>query len=453
MPDDGKMTWKLSQVAGFRRFDSRAYEQSLAKAPYWKQPKNLGDSSTEQLPDSADIVIVGSGFTGLSAALLLAREGRHVVVLDAEELGAGASTRNGGQIGSGNQKFRVKSLVEMFGEPKATALLREGVAMLDFIEEFLLKEGIDCHFQRCGRFRGAVRPEHYEAMARDMDDLRKYAGVESFAVPREHQHKEIGTDFFHGGSVLPDDASLHPGKLHDGMLVRAAEAGAQLFAHTPAQNIVKSSGKFDVTCKGGQIRAGQVLVATNGYTGHLDPYINKRIVQVQSSVITTEKVSENLLQSLMPAGRMYGNSSRVFFYFRAAPDEPRLIWGGRVGRLHKNGSPSAFSHLAKDLLRVFPAMEDVRVTHGWTGNIGYTFDDFPHLGKTPEGVHYAMGYCGTGVSRSVYFGAKIALQMLGSQQGATEFDHFDFPSHPFQAFAAAGVPAVETWYRIKDRFS
>ena len=400
MIDSGKVTYELSQLAGLRRFDSRPYDQGLTTKPYWKQPLPDEQMSLQNLPERADVVIIGSGFTGLMAAITLIRAGRSVAVVDAEELGAGASTRNGGQIGSGNQKFRVKKLIEMFGETQATTLLKEGVAMLDFVEDLVQSEKIDCHFERCGRFRGAVRPEHYDAMARDMDDLRAYAGVESFSVPKSEQHKEISTDFFHGGSVLPDDASLHPGKLHDGLLRRAAEAGVQLIGHCRAHSIEKTNGGFEVTCERGTINAGDVLIATNGYTDHLDGFVKKRIVHVHSSVITTEKISENLMKSMLPTGRMYGNSSRVFFYFRSAPDEPRLIWGGRVGRMHKQGSPSAFSHLAKDLLMVFPVLADVKVTHGWTGNIGYTFDEFPHLGATPDGVHYAMGYCGTGVSRS-----------------------------------------------------
>ncbi|WP_211222277.1 NAD(P)/FAD-dependent oxidoreductase [Sediminimonas qiaohouensis] len=400
-----------------------------------------------------DVVVIGSGFTGLSAALTLTRAGRSVAILEKDQLGAGASTRNGSQLGSGNQKFRVKTLIEMFGELKAKALLSEGVAMLDYIEELIRTENLDCHFYRCGRFRGAVRPAHYDAMARDMEDLHKFAGVESFMVPKQEQHKEIRTDYFYGGSVLPDDASLHPGLFHGRLVTRLREAGALLLDNTPALGIESDSKGFIVTTHAGPIWAANVIAATNGYTRGFDRYLSRRIVQVPSSVIVTEALPQKQIDAMMPAKRMYGNSARVFFYFRAAPSEPRLIWGGRAGRMVRADTPAAFGHLASDMLRVFPDLGEVKATHGWTGQIGYTFDDLPHLGKTPKGIHFAMGYCGTGVTRSIYFGHKVALKVLGSPKGRTEFDDITFPTHPFHFVADRAVPVFESWYRVKDAYS
>lgn len=428
-----------------------AVRAGLTMRPWWWE--GFAPEPAVALPAGpVDVAIVGSGFTGLVAALTLVRAGRSVVVLEAGRPGFGASTRNGGQIGSGNQKFRVKTLIAMKGQAKAEALLREGVAMLDHIEALIRDEGIACHFTRCGRFRGAMRPAHYEAMARDMEDLQRHAGVASFMVPRAEQHREIASDRFFGGSVLPDDAALHPGLYHAGLLARVRAAGGVVAGAAEVVAINSEHPGFTLVTPRGRVAAREVIVATNGYTQHFDRYTQRRIVPVGSALIATGALPPGRLAALLPGGRMYGNTARVFSYFRAAPDAPRLIWGGRIGHNAAQTDPRAYAHLARDLLETFPQMADAPVSHAWSGRIGYTFDEFPHLGRTPAGIHYAMGYCGTGVSRASWFGRKIALQLIGDPAGASEFSEMRFPSHPFAAVAPLTVPVFERWYGLRDRF-
>lgn len=425
---------------------------SLAFRPYWWEAAPRPELDATPLPEAADVVIIGSGFTGLSAALTLVRNGRVPLVLEREVPGFGASTRNGGQIGSGNQKFRVKHLIALRGEEKARALLREGVAMLDYIADLVKREQIACDFVRCGRFRGAIRPAHYEAMARDMEDLRALAGVESFPVPRAEQHREIGSDLFHGGSVLPGDASLHPGRYHAGLMARILAAGGSVIGGAGVTGLRAEPDGFRLATARGNVRCRAVIVATNGYTDAMLPELNRRIVPVGSGLIATGDIPPALFAGLMPSGRVYGNTNRVFSYFRAAPGERRIVWGGRVGRFASAASPGAYAHLARDLLETFPALSEVPVTHGWDGRIGYTYDEVPHLGRTRQGVHFALGYCGTGVSRATYFGHKVALQLLGAPEGRTAFDDLAFPAFPVHPVAKRAVPVVETWYRLRDTY-
>lgn len=422
----------------------------LETDPFWWEAARPAEGGFDAPPRDIDVVVVGAGFTGLAAALTLARAGRSVLVVDAGVPGIGASTRNGGQVGSGNQKFRVRTLIEMKGERKAVAMLREGVEMLDGIERLVRDEAIDCAFERCGRFRGAMRPEHYEAMARDMEDLRRFAGVEFDMVPKAGQRSEIGTDRFHGGSLLPQDASLHPGRYHAGLLRRVREAGALVAGNAAVRDIVPDGQGHLVRFDGQDVRARDVIVATNGYTKNVGSYFSKRIVPIVSSQIATGPIAQERFDAVFPKRRVFGNSNRVFFYFRPAPGENRIVWGGRSNHVARRGSAASFRHLARDLVDTFPDLGDVPVSHAWSGLIGYTFDEFPHLGRSPDGVHFAMGYCGTGVSRSTHFGRKIALQLLGHPEGASEFSDLGFPGHPFHFAAKHAVPAVETWYRIRD---
>ncbi|MFB2552487.1 NAD(P)/FAD-dependent oxidoreductase [Ensifer soli] len=422
----------------------------MAFTPYWWEAAPRLERA-EPLPAAADVVIVGSGFTGLVAALTLARNGRMPLVLERGAPGFGASTRNGGQVGSGNQKFRVKTLIALRGREKAHAMLREGVAMLDHIAALVEDEGIDCDFTRCGRLRGAMRPEHYEAMARDMDDLRALAGVESHMVPRAEQHREIGSDLFHGGSLLPGDAALHPSRYHAGLMARVEAAGGRIEGDAGVGAIAAEGTGFAVSTARGTVRAGAVLVATNGYTDGLVPELGRRIVPVGSALIATGTIPEARFASLMPGGRVYGNTLRVFSYFRAAPGARRIVWGGRVGRGMEAASPGAYGHLAGDLLKTFPDLGDIPVTHGWDGRIGYTYDAVPHLGRTRDGLFYALGYCGTGISRASWFGRRIALRMLERPEGRSAFDDLPFPAYPLPSVARRMVPVVEGWYRLKDR--
>ncbi len=426
--------------------------RSPAFRPYWWEALSDAEmESDESVPRRCDVAIVGSGFTGLSAALTLLRNGRQAVVFERGPAGFGASTRNGGQIGSGNQKFRVKKLIALRGRKKAEAMLREGTRMLDHIAALIAEENIDCHFRHCGRFRAAVRPEHYEAMAQDMRDLKDIAGVESSMVPRADQHSEIGTDCFFGGSLLPNDASLHPALYHAGLMQRIKSSGGRVLDHTPVQNIIPIGSEFRVVTNRGVTIAKDVIIATNGYTDGLVPELGRRIVPVGSALIATDELPEALFHKLLPRDRVYGNTNRVFYYFRGAPDARRIIWGGRVGRLAPQKSAAAFRHLARDMLHVFPDLGNVAITHAWDGQIGYTYDEVPHIGCTKSGIHYALGYCGTGVSRATYFGTKIALKVLDNPDGRTSFDDLAFPAFPAQPVAARlGVPFFETWYRIRD---
>ncbi len=424
----------------------------IAYRPYWWEAAPRPRGTSRPLQRACDVAIVGSGYTGLSAALTLLRRGRQAVVLERGVPGFGASTRNGGQIGSGNQKFRVKKLIELRGREKAVALLREGTRMLDYIADLIASERIDCQFTRCGRFRGATRPQHYEAMARDMEDLRAAVGVESFMVPRAEQHSEIGSDVFHGGSVLPNDASLHPGLYHAGLMQRVEEAGGIVVGEAGVTSIAKQGAGFRLSTAAGEVQCRDVIVATDGYMDARIPELHRRIVPVGSALIATGEIPAELYDRLLPKKRVYGNTNRVIYYFRGAPGERRIIWGGRVGRMASPSSPRAFGHLAREMLGVFPDLKDVEITHAWDGLIGYSHDELPHIGRTAGGLYYAVGYSGTGVSRATYFGHKVALKLLGDPEGKTAFDDLPFESFPAYEIAKLMVPVVETWYRLRDRF-
>lgn len=426
---------------------------AISFEPYWWTDAPPSAQS-DPLPREVDVAIVGSGYTGLSAALTLARRGKGCVVLERGVPGFGASTRNGGQIGAGNQKVSAAALASAKTGGHALELLREGQRIFDHIAEFIESERIACHFRRCGRFRGAMRPGHYDKLARTMEDLKSAVGLESYLVPRAEQHWEVGSDAFYGGAVIVNDASLHPGLYHAGLLARARLAGAAVAGHSEVRSIARNGGAFLLLTSAGDVRCGDVIVATDGYTGRLMPELQTRIVPVVSAQIATGELPEALFAKVIPKNRVYGNTNRVFSYFRSAPGTRRLIFGGRGARFGAERDASSYSHLVRAMLQFFPELHGVGITHAWSGLIGQTYDARPHIGRTVDGVHYALGYCGNaGVARGTYFGHKAALKVLGDPDGRTAYDDLTFPAFPAQPVAHALVPVVEAWMSLRDRLN
>ncbi|HEX6014800.1 MAG TPA: FAD-binding oxidoreductase [Geminicoccaceae bacterium] len=228
--------------------------------PYWWDEAPIAPAEADQaLPGRADVV-VGAGYTGLSAALALARAGRSVLVLDANLPGEGASTRSGGMIGSGH-RVGLGELERRHGREAAKALAREGMVALEFTLGLIEREGIACHLQRVGRFRGAWLPAHYEAMAREVERQRRELGLEADMVPAaEARRREVATDHYHGGAVYHRHGGVHPAFLHAGLWGRAREAGAVVLGRTPVVGIDAGTRDARVATERGELAAGQVVV-------------------------------------------------------------------------------------------------------------------------------------------------------------------------------------------------
>ena len=197
-----------------------------------------------------------------------------------------------------------------------------------------------------------------------------------------------------------------------------------------------------------------MAVCTNGYTGPVTQELRRRVIPLRSSMIATEPLDPALMKQLMPKGRVYGDSRRVVAYYRPSPDGSRILFGGRAARF-KDVPAANLRTLRSFMLEIYPQLADVATDHVWSGLVAYTFDHAPHIGQfgggKQDGMFYAMGYCGSGVARSTYFGNKLGLKILSKSGAETAFDNLPFEGRPLYGGHPWFMPAVMTWHRIADK--
>lgn len=420
----------------------------MSTEPYWWGEAPRPALEPVAMPAEADVAVIGSGYTGLSAALTLARGGRSVIVLEAEEAGHGASSRNGGGVGTTPFKIGFEKTVAMLGRDRARRVWLEGRASVDHLAQLVENEQIRCHFARNGRFIGAWRPKDYEKLARDAEVLRREIDAEIEMVPRSEQQREIGTTIYHGGRFNPDNGTVHPGLLHQGLLERVLAAGARVSDRTRVEAVERDGAGFTLTTSRGTVRAGTVVAATNGYTAGAIPWLQRRVIPVASQIIATEELPEETVRRLVPRLNMIIDTKRTVNYYRASPDGRRILMGGRPTLRDAPIEVSA-RRLREFMVRVWPELADVRIAHAWGGKLGFTFDQLPHIGEH-DGIHYAAGYMGSGVAMSVYLGHKVGLRILGDPQGETALDGRGFPTIPFYGGNPWFLGAVAAYYRLRD---
>ena len=427
---------------------SDLFAPDFKPTPYWWDHVPRPALPDQALPAKVDVVVIGSGYTGLGAALQTARGGRDTLVLDAEDAGWGCSTRNGGQI-STSVKPGYDELARRHGPERAFGILKEGQNSLSWVADFVAAERIDCDFRVAGRFHAAHNPVQYEALARRLEAHPRGLAVETELVPRAEQRRELGTDAYFGGVVYTRHAAVDPARFHQGMLDRALAAGVRVIAHCPAAAIRRGGAGFLVDTPRGTVAARDVVVATNGYTGGLTPWLRRRVISIGSYIIATEPLPRDVMARLMPKGRIVSDTRKVVYYYRASPDGRRILFGGRVS--HDETDPTISGpRLRAELVRIFPELAATRISHSWCGFVAYTFDELAHTGRH-DGLHYAMGYCGSGVGMAGYLGMRIGQQVLGLREGVTAFDGLAFQTRPFYRGNPWFLAPSIMYYRWRDR--
>jgi len=419
--------------------------------PYWHDtlaaPANL-QSAICNLKSSADVVVVGGGYTGLAAARQLARAGASVLVIEREHVGWGASSRNAGQVLTG-MKLEASTLVRRYGAPRARRLFDVASASIARLEALIAEERIACDYERTGHLCAAFKHSHFEVFREEQALLQRVFDHPVRVVPREAQREEIGSDVYYG--LLVDDRSgaLNPARYVDGLAAAATRAGVAIATGTAVTRVERRPHGVRVHTTRGDVEAGDVLMATNGYTNGAAPALQRRFVPIGSYIIVTEPLADAVAQALLPHRRMAYDSKNFLYYFRVTPDR-RLLFGGRAefGRPGPDTVRRAAAILQKGLTAVFPQLADARVDYAWGGNVAFTRDQMPRAGRLDE-VYYAGGYCGHGVAMATYLGEQIARRIAGEPIDHPLFDD-RFPAIPLYGGNPWFLPLAGAYYQVMD---
>ena len=425
------------------------FHQDFTPTPYWWEAYKPTAGELIDVPRAARVAIVGGGYAGLSAALEFAKHGIDAVVLEANELGFGASTRNGGAVSGGvNVGKSFTGRAPVVDGDRAERLLSDAADAFGLIDRLIDEEQIACFWEKPGRFVGAWTRKHYDAQSRRLAMLNAAAQSGAFMVPRGRQHEEIASDYYFGGMVVERSGKLHPALYYKGLLDACRRRGVAVCAKAAVIRVGRENSSWRVQTNRGAVAAGDVIIATNGYTGGLTPALRRRVVPVASHIIATQELPQDLAWSLIPKARTLSDTRRVLCYYRMSPDGRRMVFGGRARFTQVDATVSA-PILHRYMVDRFPQLRGVKVTHAWTGNVAFTLDALPHMGSR-DGLHYCLGCNGSGVAMMTYLGWQTARKIGGVANYACSFDTEEFPGHPLYSGNPWFLPVAGSYYRLRD---
>lgn len=421
--------------------------------PYWWEAYKPITGDLVDVPRAARVAIVGGGYAGLSCAIELADAGVETCVLEAAELGSGASTRSGGGVSGGvniGKSFTGKVLIR---DPEVVkVIMASGHDAFSLIETLIERERIDCFWEKKGRFVGAWTPKDYKFQESRVASLNANADSGAYMVPKERQREEMASDYYYGGMVVERSAKLHPALYYKGLLDAARRRKITICANAAVKTITRSGKGWRISTSRGEVEAGDVVIATNGYTGDATPELKRRLIPLASHIIATEELPPDLARTLIPKGRTLADTKRVLCYYRMSPDGKCVIFGGRARFTPVTPAVSA-PILHRFMTDRFPQLKGIRVTHAWTGNVAFTWDALPHTG-TLGGMHYALGCNGSGVAMMTYLGHQTARRIVGGANSTCGFELAEFPDFPlYNGSPNWALPAIGAYYRFRDGLS
>ncbi|HEY0294472.1 MAG TPA: FAD-dependent oxidoreductase [Bordetella sp.] len=416
----------------------------------WRATAGLPDGASPPLDGSAqaDVAVVGAGYLGLSTAMHLAESGRKVVLLEAGDIGFGASGRNGGQVNPG-LKWGREELVHRFG-PAGDGFFRLGEEGPAFLAELVRRKNLDCNLS----FPGVLRCAHNVRALKNLDaacaDLRA-RGIDARRLDAAQTEAHTGTTAYAGALLDMRGGSVHALALARGLARAAADSGAAIHCNSPVLAAVRHGKQWELRTATGSVRAHGVVVATNGYTDQLVPGLARTLLPVNCFQIATGVLPAHLQDSILPGGQAVYDSRRLILFFRKSPDG-RLMLGGRASFSSQTGSgeqASDYHVLERVLHGIYPQTRELPVEYRWRGLVCLTPDFLPHYHRPADGMHVLVGMNGRGVALATRAGAWLSDTILG-KTGDT-----GVPATPIRPIALHGLRApvlnaVMKWNWLMD---
>jgi glycine/D-amino acid oxidase-like deaminating enzyme len=426
----------------------------LQEHNYWLTTADFPQTDARPLPDRVDVAVIGAGFTGLSAARTLAKRGAKVAVLEAETIGWGASSRNGGMVLTG-MKLGVNQLISMYGRELTRRMYAASLGTIDCVEQIIREEAIDCAFSRCGHLEVACKQKHFDDYTRQAEVIARESNHKLRVIQRQDLAAEIGSQIYYGGMVDEVSAGLNPARYVAGLGRAAMKAGAEVFEHTRVESLQRESNQgesgWKLTTSRGILWAREVFVGTSGYTGRATPTLLKKLIPIGSFIITTQPLPEALARELSPRNRMIYDSKNYLYYYRLTPDR-RMLFGGRAAFFPETDQTVRRSAeiLRRGMIEVYPQLRDAKVEYVWGGTLDFAFDIMPHAGQL-DGMYYAVGYAGHGVAMATYQGQKVA-ELISGDKPENPFVGIPFPGAPLGLYNGKPwfLPFAGMWYKFLD---
>ncbi|MDS7594710.1 FAD-binding oxidoreductase [Agrobacterium tumefaciens] len=397
-----------------------------------------------------DVAVIGGGFTGLGAALQLAKAGARVIVLEGERVGWGASGRNGGHLNNGLAHSYLSAKAEL-GKERAIALYKALDDSVDTLEALIAEEGIDCNFRRSGKLKLASKPQHFGGLAKNFEALNAEVDPDTALLSPADLKNEIGSPFY-GAMLSKKSAMMHMGRYAAGLAQAASRHGAVIFENAAVTKHTQNGNTHELETVRGKLTANNVLIATGAYTPSGFGYFRRRIIAVGSFIIATRPLTEDEVQASVPGNRTYVNTMNIGNYFRLAPDN-RLIFGGRArfsATSDQRSDAKSGAILTESLHRIFPQLSHVPIDYCWGGLVDMTKDRYPRAGYQ-DGVWYAMGYSGHGAQLSTHLGMTMADAIMG-RPDRNPLKGLDWPAVPGHFGKPWFLPLVGFYYKMLDKF-